>query len=60
LTIEMQVTGTFKHRKVELVNEGFDVTTLSDPIYVRDDAAKTYKLLTPPSYKDILDGTVRF
>ncbi|MGB6085416.1 long-chain-acyl-CoA synthetase, partial [Parvibaculum sp.] len=30
---EMEVTGTFKHRKVELVKEGFDPSTISEPLY---------------------------
>ena len=57
---EMQITGTFKHRKVEFVSEGFDVTKLSDPIYVRDDKAKTYTRVTEAVYADIVHGRMRF
>jgi hypothetical protein len=57
--VEMEVTGTFKHRKVELVNEGFDVNSLTDPIYIRDDTAKTYHPLTPATYSQLQTGALR-
>jgi len=43
---QAEVTGTFKLRKVELQREGYDPVTVSDPLFVRDDAAQTYKPLT--------------
>jgi fatty-acyl-CoA synthase len=30
---EMEITGTFKHRKVDLVREGFDPETVPDPVF---------------------------
>src|ERR1700742_39686 len=30
---QIDVTGTFKQRKVDLVREGFDPSTISDPLY---------------------------
>jgi fatty-acyl-CoA synthase len=33
---EIEVTGTFKHRKVELVKEGFDPAAVTDPLYFLD------------------------
>ena len=33
---EIEVTGTFKHRKVELVKEGFDPAAISDPLFFLD------------------------
>ena len=35
---EIETTGTFKHRKVDLVKEGFDPKQIADPLYFRDDA----------------------
>ena len=39
---EMEITGTFKHRKVDLVREGFDPRKIPDAIYFRDAAAGRY------------------
>jgi fatty-acyl-CoA synthase len=33
---EIEITGTFKHRKVELVKEGFDPAAISDPLFFLD------------------------
>jgi fatty-acyl-CoA synthase len=33
---QIEITGTFKHRKVELVKEGFDPSGLSDPLFFLD------------------------
>ena len=44
---EMEITGTFKHRKVDLVKDGFDPAACGDDDVVYLDAkAKTYKRLT--------------
>jgi fatty-acyl-CoA synthase len=39
---EMEVTGTFKLRKVGLQEEGFDPARTSDPLFFRDDEARAY------------------
>jgi len=44
---EMDVTGTLKQRKLALAAEGYDPARVADPLYVRDDAARTYVPLTP-------------
>lgn len=56
---EMEITGTFKHRKVELVKEGFDPDAVSDPIYFNDLAAKAFVLLDKALYDKINGGGVR-
>ena len=56
---EMEITGTFKHRKVELVKEGFDPSALSDPLYWLDPESKTYKPLTPDAYAKLISGEVK-
>ena len=35
---QIDVTGTFKQRKVELVREGFDPSAIADPLYWFDSA----------------------
>ena len=54
----MDTTGTFKHRKVDLVREGFDPSLVSDPLYMRDDAARTYVPCDRALYDRILTGDV--
>jgi fatty-acyl-CoA synthase len=39
---QMEITGTFKQRKVELVKEGFDPTTIAEPLYWLDPATGQY------------------
>lgn len=51
----VEVTGTFKLKKVKLRNEGFDVT-LPEPIYFLDPSSKTYVPLTEELYQQIKDG----
>ena len=57
---EMEITGTFKQRKVELVKEGFDPSTISDPLYWYDPASGRYERLDGPRYADIVAGRVKF
>lgn len=51
---EQIVTQTLKHRKVELVEEGFNPNIVSDPLYVIDNLAKTYVPLTLDNYHRVL------
>ncbi|XP_033750125.1 very long-chain acyl-CoA synthetase-like [Pecten maximus] len=48
------VTQTMKHRKLELVEEGFDVDMIKDPMYYIDNDKKTYSRLTQSSKERIL------
>jgi len=57
---EMEITGTFKLRKVDLVKEGFDPKTISDPLYWFDPATKHYEALDDAHYEDIVAGRVKF
>jgi fatty-acyl-CoA synthase len=56
---ELSVTGTFKLRKVDLVEEGFDTSRISDPLFFRDDEAGTYVPLTKKLRREILSGERR-
>ena len=53
---EIEVTSTFKQRKIELQKQGFDPSAIADPLYVRDAATAHYVPLTPDLYRDICDG----
>jgi fatty-acyl-CoA synthase len=60
IAAEMDVTGTLKHVKSRLQNEGFDVSVVTDPLYVRDDAARTYVRLDAALKARIDAGALRF
>ena len=59
LVARMDVTGTLKHRKVTLAAEGYDATRVADPLFVRDDAARTYVPLTAARLDEIAAGRRR-
>jgi fatty-acyl-CoA synthase len=59
LSSRIEVTGTFKQRKVDLVRQGFDPSFISDPLYVLDSASGRYEPLTPERYGEILSGHIR-
>jgi fatty-acyl-CoA synthase len=52
----MDTTGTFKHRKVDLVREGYDPEVVKDPLYIRDEAAATYLPLDRALHDKIVAG----
>ncbi len=56
---ELEITGTFKHRKVELVQQGFDPATVADPVLFADPGAQSYVPLAPALLAQILAGEVR-
>ena len=53
----IQITGTFKYRKLDLVTDGFDPAVVKDPLYVRGE--KGYQKLTRPLLARILAGEAR-
>uniref|UniRef100_G1RI79 Long-chain-fatty-acid--CoA ligase n=1 Tax=Nomascus leucogenys TaxID=61853 RepID=G1RI79_NOMLE len=55
----LATTETFKQQKVRMANEGFDPSTLSDPLYVLDQAVGAYLPLTPARYSALLAGNLR-
>jgi fatty-acyl-CoA synthase len=59
LTPEMEITGTFKQRKVELVQEGFDPAKIAEPIYWLDHATQAYERLDAAQYAAIVSGQVK-
>ena len=60
LSPQIDVTGTFKQRKVDLVREGFDPASIADPLYFFDPESGRYERLTAARHADILEGRVKF
>ena len=57
---DVEMTGTFKVRKLDLQREGFDPTVVTDPLYYRDDDKQSYRPLDPAAHTRILDKEIRF
>jgi fatty-acyl-CoA synthase len=56
---ELEVTSTFKQKKVDLVREGFNPAAIRDPIYFNDPAAKAFVRLDDKLYQSIESGEIR-
>ncbi|HTO52608.1 MAG TPA: long-chain-acyl-CoA synthetase [Myxococcota bacterium] len=56
---EAEVTGTFKLRKVELQQEGYDPAKVSEPLLMRDDGARSYVPLDADAHRRIASGEIR-
>jgi fatty-acyl-CoA synthase len=54
---EIEITGTFKHRKVDLVKEGFDPTGVEDPLFFLEGGR--YEPLDESLHGRIAGGDVR-
>ena len=52
---QIEVTATFKQRKVELVAEGFNPATITDQLYWFDLAIGQYERLDTARYADIVE-----
>ncbi len=57
---QIEVTGTFKHRKVDLVKDGFDPSRTEDAIYFDDPEENAYVRLDSERYEKICAGAYRF
>lgn len=55
----LATTETFKQQKVRMTREGFNPSTLADPLYILDQAAGAYLPLTPARYEALLVGELR-
>ena len=53
---KVELTGTFKLKKVQLRNEGFDINKVHDPLYIMDMAQQSYVPLGQDLYQQILAG----
>jgi solute carrier family 27 fatty acid transporter 1/4 len=54
---KMEMTGTFKIKKTELQEDGFDPSKIKDKLYVR--SGKEYVPLTSHLYQDLLKGVTK-
>ncbi|XP_019388711.1 PREDICTED: very long-chain acyl-CoA synthetase, partial [Crocodylus porosus] len=55
----IEVTGTFKYRKVQLVEQGFNPAVVKDVLYFLDNKEKMYVLMTPAIYDSIQNHSIR-
>jgi fatty-acyl-CoA synthase len=55
----IEVTATFKQKKVDLVKQGFDPGAIADPIYFNDPASKSFVRLDAAWYDRIRAGQMR-
>jgi fatty-acyl-CoA synthase len=56
---ELEVTGTFKHRKVDLVDEGFDPQRVAEPLLFFDAERACYVPLDAALHARLTAGAVR-
>jgi fatty-acyl-CoA synthase len=56
---EIETTGTFKQRKIDLVQEGFDPSKISEQIYALDTGTQRYERLDAARYADIVSGRIK-
>lgn len=56
---KMETTGTFKQKKLQLVEEGFSPLKISDPLYLMDNLKKSYVPLTKKIYDQIMLGEIK-
>ncbi|ALC38091.1 Fatp [Drosophila busckii] len=59
LLTKVDLTGTFKLRKVDLQKEGYDPKVVSDALYYQT-AKGRYELLTPAAYEQLQRNEIRF
>jgi fatty-acyl-CoA synthase len=55
----MDVTGTLKHTKTRLQEEGYDPRLVSDPLYFRDDTERRYTALDAEAKRRIDSGEIQ-
>jgi len=56
---DIETTTTFKIKKIDLAEQGFDPRTIHDPIYVNDPTAKAFVRVDAPLYERIVGQQVR-
>jgi fatty-acyl-CoA synthase len=56
---ELEITGTFKQRKVDLVKDGFDPKAIRDPLYWLNPLTEQYEALTAAAHAAIAGGAVK-
>jgi len=57
---DADTTGTFKYRKVELVQEGFNMDDVTDPIWMYHPERKEYVAFTHDRFDSLRSGAFKF
>ena len=57
---QSDITGTFKYKKNDLKEEGFDLKKVEEPLYALVPGSKKYEILTPEMYENIMSGEYRY
>jgi fatty-acyl-CoA synthase len=60
LGAKLETTATFKHKKHDLANEGFDPSRIADPLYLFDRGKGAYVALDAELFAKIAAGAIRF
>ncbi|MCG6205616.1 long-chain-acyl-CoA synthetase [Rhodopseudomonas sp. HC1] len=55
----LEITGTFKQKKQDLIDDGFDPDRISDPLYFADAPAGHYVALDAALYRRLVNAEVR-
>ena len=55
---ELELTGTYKQRKMALVRDGFDLDKVGTALYYLDCKTQEYKLMDQETYRAICDGKI--
>ncbi|XP_048828413.1 very long-chain acyl-CoA synthetase-like [Brienomyrus brachyistius] len=56
---QLDITGTYKQKKVKLVDEGFNPAAIQDPLYILDEQEKSYIPMTQKTYSLIASGQMQ-
>lgn len=56
---EIEITGTFKYRKVDLVKDGFNPAQIHQPLYFNDPESQAFVPLDEGLYSRIVGGDIR-
>jgi fatty-acyl-CoA synthase len=56
---QLEVTSTFKQRKINLVSAGFDPRRSADRLYFNDPVSRRFRPLDQTLYEAIVSGTIR-
>jgi len=56
---QIEITSTFKQRKLQLQKEGFDPSEIADPLWLREPQSGRYIQLTPDLYRRVCGGQVK-
>ncbi|XP_033109444.1 very long-chain acyl-CoA synthetase-like [Anneissia japonica] len=54
ITSNMDLTVTFKHKKSNLVKQGFDPIQITDPLFYVNNKSKTYDVLNADSFASVI------